>query len=244
MSYEKYKSMPNAKIPGDIAQTLTTGGSIQLTQFNNVNDIIADKSLWLQTGFTQDKNGNLFVSMYCPMENVTSEMIDWWFWWHPQDNDRYRLWFPGEHFSIRTDKKNADYFGAKEQPQFRPNTQYPTEKIGSMRMPLRIDFLTPQEFGLDEALMKEQNVATVVCGHVGALGGLVYHTEMMHVWFNQDNGLFMISRFWIGNLLKNPLLRKAILTEDTARGMAQHCCVEYRNLARKLPELYKEYSGK
>ena len=41
-----------------------------------------------------------------------------------------------------------------------------------------------------------------------------------------------------------PLLRKVILTEETARGMAEHCCVEYRNLAKILPELYKDFASK
>jgi hypothetical protein len=38
--------------------------------------------------------------------------------------------------------------------------------------------------------------------------------------------------------MKNPLLRKVVLTEDMAKGMAEHCYQEYRNLAAMLPELY------
>lgn len=53
----------------------------------------------------------------------------------------------------------------------------------------------------------------------------------------------MVSRFWIGELLKNGALRRALLTEDMARSMAQHCCIEYRNLAKKLPQLYREANG-
>lgn len=56
-----------------------------------------------------------------------------------------------------------------------------------------------------------------------------------------ENGLFMISRFWLGKTMKNPLLRKLIITEDMARSMAEHCCVEYRNLQAILPVLYAEY---
>ncbi|MDE5995689.1 MAG: hypothetical protein K2G56_02095 [Eubacterium sp.] len=34
------------------------------------------------------------------------------------------------------------------------------------------------------------------------------------------------------------MLRKIILTDETAKGMAEHCCIEYRNLVEILPRLY------
>lgn len=43
------------------------------------------------------------------------------------------------------------------------------------------------------------------------------------------------------NNTQYPLLRKLIITEDMARGMAEHCCIEYRNLCEILPLLYEEY---
>ena len=30
------------------------------------------------------------VSCFCPMPAVTKEMIQWWLWWHPQENLRYK----------------------------------------------------------------------------------------------------------------------------------------------------------
>ena len=243
MDYGKYKSMPNAQMPPEIADALKDGGNIHLTPFEDRNDILMDPVLQAETGFGQMDNGDYLVSMCCPMPGVTKEMIDWWFWWHPQEDERYQLWFPGEHFSIKTDRKDADYFSGTTTPPFRPNSQYPTEKVGSLRMPLRIDFVTPEQFGFSPEIMEGQGVATIVCGHVGAFRGAFYHSEMSHICFEREDGLFMVSRFWIGRLLKNGLLRKALLTEDTARGMAAHCCVEYRNLAAKLPLLYQEAGG-
>ena len=89
--------------------------------------------------------------------------------------------------------------------------------------------------------MRENGFPLIVCGHVGAVYGLVSHTEMAHLFRQTDDGLMLISRFWLGQTLKLPPLRRAMLTDATARGMAAHCCVEYRNLARILPELYREY---
>jgi hypothetical protein len=92
--------------------------------------------------------------------------------------------------------------------------------------------------------MNENNIPLIVCGHVGAYKGLIWHTEMAHIFRKEENGLFLISRFWIGQLMKNPLLRKAVLTEDVAKGMAEHCYQEYRNLAAMLPELYHKEAMK
>ena len=244
MDYETYRNMPNAAVPPEIAEALQNGGSIHLTPFEDRNLVLADPALQTEAGYGRMDNGDYMVSMFCPMPGVTREMIEWWFWWHPQADERYQLWFPGEHFKIKTDAKDRDYFLSKDMPAFRDNTQYPVERVGEIRMPLRIDFVTPQEFGFSQELLREKRVACVVCGHVGAFRGLIYHTEMAHIYFEREDGLYMASRFWIGKLLKNSVLRKAVLTEKTARGMAEHCCVEYRNLAAKLPKLYREVNGR
>ena len=176
--------------------------------------------------------------MTCPMPGVTTDMIQWWFWWHPQADERYQAWFPGEHFRITYARKDKPYFAQKTVPAFRPNTQYPVERIGGRRLPLRIDFVTAEEFGFDKQKMDDNGFPLIVCGHVGAFRGLIWHTEMAHMFRQEADGLFLISRFWIGQLAGGRLLRKAILTEETAKGMAEHCCQEYRNLAAMLPGLY------
>ena len=82
-------------------------------------------------------------------------MINWWFWWHPQADERYHSWFPGEHFSISYAGKDRAYFKQTTVPAFRPNTQFPVERIGGRKMPLRIDFVTPEDFGFEERKMEE-----------------------------------------------------------------------------------------
>ena len=242
-AYERYQKMPNAEVPPELQPALATGGRVTPLSFERREQLLLDPALHKEAGYTRLANGDWLVAMWCPMPGITAEMIDWWFWWHPRENARYQLWFPGEHYAIRTAHADAAYFGALEQPPFQPNTQYPVERIGGVPMPLRIDFQTPEDFGFSPAAQQSAQVAAVVCGQVGAFGGLFYHTQMAHVYFQRDGGLFMTSRFWIGQLLENRLLRRAILGGDgIARGMATHCCVEYRNLAAKLPELYREFA--
>ena len=211
---------------------------LTLTPFDEKNNILLDRALQQETGFRRFENGDYLVSMTCPMPGVTPEMIAWWFWWHPQKSERYRMWFPGEHFFVGYAKKDRAYFSAPACPPFAPNTQYPIEKIGALALPLEIDFMTPESFGFDPAVMADNDIPIIVCGHVSAMYGLVPHTEMAHIFRRTDDGLFLISRFWIGKRLKNPLLRKAVLTDKTAEGMATHCFQEYRNLAKLLPPLF------
>ena len=228
---------PLPQIPPEIRDALCKN-RITSTPFEAKNDILASESLRSEAGYRKMDDGSYLVSMYCPMPAVTAEMIEWWFWWHPRKNERYRVWFPGAHFSIGYPQKQAAYFECETRPEFRNNTQYPTEKIGRAKMPLRIDFVTAEEFGFSKAMMREHDIPLIVCGHVSAFNGLIRHTEMAHIFKRTEEGLLMTSRFWMGKTLKNPLLRKAILSGDMAKAMAEHCCIEYRNLLEILPILY------
>ncbi len=232
------KTLP--QIPPEIADSLIKN-KITRIPFDQKNDILSDFDLQTEIGYAKMNDGTYLVSMICPMPGITAEMIDWWFWWHPQANERYQVWFPGEHYGIRYSKKQNEYFNQRLCPPFQNNTQYPLEKIGGAKLPLRIDFVSPEEFGFSEQVMQENNIQRIVCGHVGAFNNLVKHTEMAHIFKQTENGLFMISRFWLGETMKNHWLRKLIINENMAKSMAEHCCVEYRNLHEILPLLYKKY---
>lgn len=240
MELQNLLGKPLPVMPADIKVALDKGG-ITKTSFDNKNDVLSETTLQTEVGYTKMDDGTYLVSMVCPMPGITVDMIEWWFWWHCKDSLRYQVWYPGDHISNNYHKKDRDFFEQPSMPNFVPNTQYPVERIGGMKMPLRIDYITPEEFGFSRQLMAENNIPKIVCGHVGAFNNLVQHTEMAHIFKQTEDGLFMISRFWIGKTMKNPLLRKLIITEDMARGMAEHCCIEYRNLWEILPVLYAEY---
>lgn len=232
---------PLPEIPAEIAKAIESA-DITLTEFENKNDILSCQKLCDEVGYKNFPDGSYLVSMTCPMPGVTAEMLSWWFWWHAKKSQRYRVWYPKEHFAVSYLPRDRKYFSNEKQPPFQANTHLPIERIGKIVMPLRIDFMKAQDFGFSEKVMKENGVPLIVCGHVGAVGGIVMHTEMAHIFKITDEGAVLISRFWLGKTLKNPLLRKLILTDETAKGMAQHCCVEYRSLAGILPELYSKYA--
>lgn len=239
---EKLWALPLPVLPLTIEKKLLAPGGITPTAFQRKNDVLTNGALQTEVGYTQLPNGDWLVAMTCPMPDVTPEMVDWWFWWHAQKSERYRLWFPGEHYAVSYAKKDRPYFTAPAQPPFRANTHFPVEKIGALVLPLRIDFVSPEDFGFSRQAMDENGIARIVCGHVGAMYGLVRHTEMAHILKQDGDGYVLISRFWLGKTLKNPVIRKAMLTAKTAKGMAAHCCLEYRRLAQILPVLYEQYA--
>ena len=55
------------------------------------------------------------------------------------------------------------------------------------------------------------------------------HTEMAHIFKETDDGLFMYSRFQMGELMKNKLVKKLAMNENLAKGMAEQCYIEHRN---------------
>ena len=240
MDLKELLNKPLPKMPSEIEEALSKN-EITATTFERKNEILTNSKLHNEIGFRKMDDGTYLVSMVCPMPNISVEMIEWWFWWHAQDSLRYQVWYPNDHISIKYHKKDRGFFERSNVPEFIPNTQYPVERIGGMKMPLRIDFASPEQFGFSKQLMQENDIIKIVCGHVGAFNNLIKHTEMAHIFKKTEDGLFMISRFWLGKTMKNPLLRKIIITEDMARGMAEHCCIEYRNLCEILPRLYSEY---
>ena len=243
MELNAYLKRPLPQIPPTIRASLESGGAVTPTPFAEKNEILQNAALQRETGFTRLPDGNYLVAMTCPMPGVSPEMIRWWFWWHAQKSLRYRIWFPGEHYGISTARRNRAYFSAPALPDFEPNVHYPVERIGRLILPLKIAFVSPESFGFSPEAIRENGAPLIVAGHVGAVRGIVKHTEMAHIFRKTDDGLTLISRFWLGQTLKNPLLRKAMLTEATARGMAAHCCVEYRSLAAILPELYRTFGA-
>lgn len=213
--------------------------NVHYVPFADKNLLLSKKDYLYEAGYRKYGN-NYYVAMFCPMKGISQEMLEWWFWWHPQNKERYEAWFPYAHKDISFDKKDKDYFSSKTLPPFKNNTQYPKETIGGKTMTLRIDFMSPSEFGFDEEIMKENSFVGAICGNVG-IKGLVMHTKMMHLMKKTEEGILLVSRFYMGEMLHNEFIKKMVLNEKLAKGMAEHCYVEYRNLAEILPILYEEY---
>jgi len=52
-------------------------------------------------GYAVTSAGAIHVHLATPMPGVTPAMIDWWFGWHSDSPERYRLWHPRAHVDAR-----------------------------------------------------------------------------------------------------------------------------------------------
>lgn len=91
IDYSKYLNEANADVPDDISEKLNETGYITPRQLNEMNRILSEEKLQKEAGYVELENGTWLVAMYCPMPGINKEMIDWWFWWHPQNDIRYQL---------------------------------------------------------------------------------------------------------------------------------------------------------
>lgn len=241
MNLQKYIDMENAVLTDEMEKILSKEGKITKLDFSDKNKVLTDHELWNECGYTKLTDGSYLVAMTTPMPLVTKEMVNWWFWWHPQSSKRYQAWYPKEHYKISYHKKDKEYFSSKTVPEFKTNTQYPLEKIGKLIAPLSIEFVSPTDFGFLESFMKANNVKTAICGHVGAFKGLIQNTEMAHIFIQSPNGPILVSRFWLGKNLKSKTLKKLLITKKSAKDMAIHCYIEYQNFAKKIPLMHEEW---
>ncbi len=239
MNLDKYIKMENEKIPPEMKDILAKKGGITKTKFENKNEVLTNPKLQMECGYDLMEDGSYLVSMNISMPNVTKEMIEWWFWWHASDSKRYKAWYPKEHIAISYNKKDKEYFESETVPPFKEVTHYPVERVGKLSLPLSIKFVSPENFGFSSELIA--NAEHIVCGHVGAFKDLVPNTEMTHIYFKTDDGLMSVSRFWLGKRVKNKLIRKIFVTEKQAKGMAEHCYIEYQNFVKKIPLMYDEW---
>lgn len=77
--------------------------------FNNINDLLNPEYLPLENGYCRMDDGGVFVAVLTQMPKVTGEMLDWWFWWHPMNSLRYRIWYPQAHFAATLDADPDEY---------------------------------------------------------------------------------------------------------------------------------------
>jgi len=261
-SYSDYFSRKPAEVPSTIIRDIQNGPYPEevALSFNKINDLLNPGYLSLENGYCKMSDGSVFVAVLTEMPKVTGEMLDWWFWWHPINSLRYKVWYPESHFGTSLDADIDDDYMRRKGPyaeRYWHTTNYPEEDIGTGKETLSIKFVPPDTFGFDSSRFDEANVATVICGIVGSVGKKIkQHTYMCHFVRKKKSGVEMRSRFWIGHtVLKSGISEKSIITrlintkaakklllpKKVGFALAMHCAQEYNNLAEILPELYEAY---
>ncbi|MEI6373985.1 MAG: hypothetical protein WCP26_09395 [Actinomycetes bacterium] len=203
----------------------------------------------VQNGFTVASSGEVRLNLVTEMPDVTPAMIDWWFGWHSDSPERYKLWHPQAHVHAQwAEQPHAETTG---RARYVGSTSQVDEYLGSALFRGAIQFRRPEELGLVDAAVAGGVDATAVCARIGLvdmpidMGYLVHHVAAV------PGGSVMRSRFWVGGehlAARNTSLRAAIpvakrvigLTELDARSLLVHCSQEMTHLASFLPALYEQ----
>ncbi len=203
----------------------------------------------VQNGYTITPTGAMHVNLSTQMPDVTPEMIDWWFGWHSDSPERYKMWHPQAHVHAQWQEQPPT--GTSGRARYVGYASQVDEYLGSGLIRALIQFRRPEELGLVDADVTAGVDATAVCARVGVvdvpvdIGYLAHHIERV------PGGSVMRSRFWIGQpyiAARNAKVRavlplaKPLLTPTDldARNMLVHCSQEMTHLASFLPALYEQ----
>jgi hypothetical protein len=113
--YAGYYNRKPAEIPSTVIRDIQNGPYPEefALSFKKINDLLIPGYLPLENGYCKMSDGSIFVAVLTEMPKVTGEMLDWWFWWHPVNPLRYKVWYPGSHFGTSLDVNIDEYKGRK-----------------------------------------------------------------------------------------------------------------------------------
>lgn len=246
-------SPPDPAVLAALERPIDPGRALPLARIGRLTD---PEPLGTETGWCTLPDGVGYIAVRTEMPEVTGEMVDWWFEWHPRHDLRYRVWFPPGHVANRYVPPDPAAAGSGDKPNW-GSTHFPVEDFGTGVQKLRISFLRPSAYGFGDDMTDRPEVATIVGGLSGDPGRHTDHTVMTHVFLRAGDGVVLRSRFWIGAAIRPDLpgplaaplaallnrrrFRERLIPERTTPALARHCAEEYANLAALLPELWREY---
>lgn len=252
--YAKYFYKELAEIPAEDLAKVNAGPDdpSAVTSIRDRSDLMKPGYLDVETGYTVMEDGSGFAATLVKMPGVMPDMLDWWFNWHPLEGLRYAMWCPVAHtdISVKHPAQHLDSSGVALQERNYGSKHYPVEGFnvdGAQK--IRIEFFSPEDFGLDTSVFKEPGISRAYCANVilNLLG--VPFNAFFHAVREVEGGIEYRSRYWIGHTMKAgsparvkfPRIYKVV---DLARNNCLHSLIEYNNLASFLPQLYEEVGGK
>lgn len=206
----------------------------------------------LENGFGFQDDGSLHVAIRTEMPDVTPTMIDWWFGWHNEEPQRYKLWHPRAHVHAQFDALDPPSLAGKwGRERYVGRASYVDEYLGSPMSHVIIRFVPPAELGFDERALADSEQVTMVCARTSFsevpvdAGYLVHHIRRV------AGGSEMRSRFWLGGPYASVRVGRVMepVVSRVARKLAGpklefgrellvHCSQEMSHLASFLPKLY------
>jgi len=257
-AYAKFYRDPLQPDPAHLAMMDTPCDSSEAIYPEQMNDLLDPGDLRVEIGWCNLPNGAGFIANRNLYKNVTAEMIDWWFAWHPLESLRYRIWYPPQHAGIGINPEARERILDPDIPIREKNwgvTHHVTEDCNCGMENIDITFLSPGDFGFDMTRWKEPYVSTFVGGF--GWSSPVHKTDrpikapslMCHIFREFSGGLEHRTRFWMGYRISNgkpelSLPPGVAVPSEAVQGLARHNVHEFSNLAVLLPEIYKEFGGR
>ena len=222
----------------------------------DLNKLLDPGNFETEIGWGMMDNGAGYIAMRHEMSGVTTEMIDWWFAWHPIEGLRYRIWYPPYHLGVHVDEWAQSRLLAPDVPvrdKCEKVIHHVTEDTGMGTEHIDIHFLTPEQMGFDMSRWQSPNVGTFVGGFGWSLNEHqppeipAAPAIMVHFIREIDGGVEWRTRFWMGYTMMNgrpvPLLPPGVRVPELAVGLANHNIYEYARLKSLLPLVYAEFGG-
>lgn len=219
--------------------------------FTNAASMFELRRFSPENAFCVAADGSVRVNCRTWMPGVSPEMIDWWFGWHSDEPERYKLWHPQAH--VHAEWHTPPPAGATGRARYVGRTSYVDEYIGRRLGSYAIRFVPPESLGFDAMLLADPREATAVCARIGFARIPLDFGWLVHYVTRTDAGCEMRSRFWVGGphtalrtggrlggAASRLIRRVAAPKEENARELLTHCSQEMSHLATFLPGLFAE----
>ncbi len=236
---EKYKKITSDPLDCDLA-----------LHIDNRNDLFNQGDLPGEFGWWLMNDGTATIANQTFMPNVTGEMFDWWFAWHPIDRLRYACWDNEDHYDVYLkDPERALDMSLSIRERHWGSVHNIWEDIGAGSIDLlEISFKNPKDLGYDTSKVDTEMCNALICANVKILGDENIPdipVVMTHFLRPEQGGSTLRSRFWFGWQIIDGKAVKCIpdsvkIPKEGPIALLNHNVKEFSNLARILPKIYQE----
>ncbi|MGW2703213.1 DAPG hydrolase family protein [Streptomyces sp. NPDC001340] len=252
--YAKYWNPVMAPLPEHIKEAIDLGPQAPplCLDLDNAGTLSEAGYQELENGYSLFDDGSMHIATLTHLPRVSPDMVDWWFWWHATETERYKLWYPRAHLYAEWSGGTTDQ-SAPYRERYVGGTSFVDEYVGNVLGRLAIRFVLPSILGFSDDVL-DPGKATVICGRVGFSDVPLDWGHLVHYVRRVNSGAEMRSRFWMGGKHVAPRggasltgeLEKVAegvrhLGDGQARAMVVHCSQEMNHLAGFLPDIFDEF---
>ncbi|MGD9722553.1 MAG: hypothetical protein AB7O59_14575 [Pirellulales bacterium] len=254
--YARFWNPRMAPLPDDVREALAHGPLAEplLPPLDRAAREIETQTSQVENGFGLVRGRAMHLAIRTELPKVSPDMIDWWFGWHSDEPQRYKLWHPRAHVHAAWCSRHPPKaIALRGRERYVGRTSCVDEYIGSTVGSYAIRFVAPAELGFDERLLANPSQATAICARVGFANMPFDFGYLAHYVSRTSSGSEMRSRFWVGGGYAaarrgGPLgsimlwgvqhVLKPGAADATA--LLVHCSQEMSHLATFLPQLHGE----